>query len=207
MTDSSPMNLLGAIDYKDQSELVVRHTIELASKYGATEAHFLHVSQAAPEDMGASARRSATMLDWLGIELRQLSGVPAQLRIIGHEATGDPATVIVHTARELNADLIIVGNHGRSGVERLLGNSVSESVMRQAETPVLVVRPKWQEQPSVQIEPACPQCVEARVRSKGAVLWCDQHTEKHGRRHTYYDNHAQTWSTKPWFMDSGNARE
>jgi nucleotide-binding universal stress UspA family protein len=207
MTDSSPMNLLGAIDYKDQSELVVQHTIELASKFGAAEAHFLHVSPAAPEDVGAGARNSAALLEWLGMELKAIRGVPAQLRIIGHEAYGDPATVIVHTARELSADLIIVGNHGRSGVERLLGNSVTEAVMRHAETPVLVVRPKWHEQPSVQLEPACPMCVEARVQSGGAELWCDQHREKHGRRHTYYDNHSQAWSTKPWFLDGVNERE
>jgi len=207
MTDSAPMNLLGAIDYKDQSDLVVRQTIELASKYGSSEVHFLHVTSAAPEDMGAGARRSAALLEWLGMELRSISNVPPQLRIIGHEAHGDPATLIVYTARELNADLIVVGNHGRSGVERLLGNSVSEAVMRQAETPVLVVRPKWHPAPAVQLEPACPMCVEARVQSHGAQLWCDQHAEKHGRRHTYYDNHARTWTTRPWFLDGVNARD
>jgi nucleotide-binding universal stress UspA family protein len=201
------MNLLGAIDYKDQSELVVRHTLELAGKYGAAEVHFLHVSPSAPEDIGAGARRSAELLEWLGLELRSIGGVSPQLRIIGHEAHGDPAAVIVHTAHELEADLIVIGNHDRSGVERLLGTSVAEAVMRQAETPVLVVRPKWHEQPGVQLEAACPQCVEARVQSRGAVLWCDQHTERHGRRHTYYDNHSQSWTTRPWFLDTVNTRE
>jgi nucleotide-binding universal stress UspA family protein len=204
MTDAAPINLLGAIDYKDQSELVVAHTIELAIKYGAREVHFLHVSPAAPEDIGEGARRSAALLEWLGQELRSIPALPRQLRIIGHEAQGDPAAVIVFTARELAADMIVIGHHRSSGVERLLGNSVTDTVMRQAETPVLVVRPKWQQQPNAQIEPACPQCVEARVQSQGAVLWCEQHTEKHGRRHTYYDNHAQTWTTKPWYLEGAN---
>jgi nucleotide-binding universal stress UspA family protein len=202
MTDSTStsMNVLGAIDYREQSDLVVRHTIDLVRAHVGAEAHFLHVSAAAPDDVGAGARRTAVLLDWLGQKLRDIGDVPSHLRIIGHEAHGDPAPVIVHTAHQLSVDMIVVGTRERSGVERLMG-SVSESVLRHAESPVLVVRPKLAEQPGVQIEAACPQCVEARVASKGAVLWCDQHIERHGRRHTYYDNHARTWSTNPWFWD------
>ena len=207
MNDSATINLLGAIDYKDQSSLVVQHTLELAAKYGSAEAHFLHVSTESPEDVGAGARRTGLLLEWLGQELRNIPGVSPKLRIIGHEAHGDPAEVILHTARELAADVIVIGTHEHSGIERLMGNSVSESVMRHAETPVFVVRPKWHEDPSIQIEPACPLCVEARVESRGAILWCEQHIEKHGRRHTYYDNHAQTWTTQPWFWDGVNARQ
>jgi nucleotide-binding universal stress UspA family protein len=200
MNDVVAMNVLGAIDYGDQSELVVRHTIDLVRRKPAAEAHFLHVSAAAREDVGADGRRTALLLEWLGAQLRAIGDVPPPLRIVGHEAHGDPATVIVHTAHQLAADMIVIGTRERSGVGRLLG-SVSESVIRNAESPVLVVRPKAHEQAGMQIEPACPQCVEARVASKGAVLWCEQHIERHGRRHTYYDNHAQTWTTKPWFWD------
>jgi nucleotide-binding universal stress UspA family protein len=205
MNDATTINVLGAIDYRDRSELVVRHTIDLVRRQPAAEAHFLHVSSAAPEDASAEARRTGLLLEWLGGRLRAIGDVPSHLRIIGHEAHGDPATVIVHTAQQLSADLIVIGTRERSGVGRLLG-SVSESVIRHAESPVLVVRPKAHEQPGTQIEPACPRCVEARMRSKGAEMWCDQHIERHGRRHTYYDTHAQTWTTRPWFLD-GSSRE
>jgi universal stress protein A len=53
---------------------------------------------------------------------------------------GKTATEIVKAASEWPADLIVVGSHGRGGVERLLLGSVAESVTRHATCPVLVVR-------------------------------------------------------------------
>lgn len=53
--------------------------------------------------------------------------------------TGDAATVVVDTAIKFNADLIVVGSHGRSGFNRLFTGSVAEDVSRHAEIPVLVV--------------------------------------------------------------------
>jgi nucleotide-binding universal stress UspA family protein len=53
---------------------------------------------------------------------------------------GDPATVIVEVAHEVNADLIVMGTHGRRGLARLLLSSVAEQVGRQAPCPVLTVR-------------------------------------------------------------------
>jgi len=53
---------------------------------------------------------------------------------------GDPATVIVETAHETDADLIVMGTHGRAGLTRLVMGSVAEAVLRQAPCPVLTVR-------------------------------------------------------------------
>jgi nucleotide-binding universal stress UspA family protein len=53
---------------------------------------------------------------------------------------GKPATEIVKAAQEWPADLIVIGSHGRGGVQRLLLGSVAEGVMRHAKCPVLVVR-------------------------------------------------------------------
>ena len=52
---------------------------------------------------------------------------------------GDAATVLIDTAIKFNADLIVVGSHGRSGFNRLLSGSVAEDVSRHSEIPVLVV--------------------------------------------------------------------
>lgn len=52
-----------------------------------------------------------------------------------------PARAIVQTARSMNADLIIMGTHGRSGLQRALLGSVTEAVLRDSETPVLTVTP------------------------------------------------------------------
>ncbi len=53
---------------------------------------------------------------------------------------GKPATEIIKAAKECPADLIVIGSHGRGGVERLLLGSVAEAMMRHAACPVLVVR-------------------------------------------------------------------
>lgn len=51
---------------------------------------------------------------------------------------GNPARAIVEAAAENDCDLIIVGSHGRTGLDRLLMGSVSQQVVIQAKCPVLV---------------------------------------------------------------------
>lgn len=53
---------------------------------------------------------------------------------------GDPASTIVAHATDQQCDLIVVGTHGRTGVERLVLGSVAESVIGAASCPVLVAR-------------------------------------------------------------------
>lgn len=55
-------------------------------------------------------------------------------------AVGKPASAIVKTAKEWPADVIVIGSHGRHGLERALLGSVAEGVMRHAPCSVLVVR-------------------------------------------------------------------
>jgi nucleotide-binding universal stress UspA family protein len=53
---------------------------------------------------------------------------------------GDPATHILRVAKTLRPDLIVMGTHGRSGVERFWMGSVAEAVVRSSPVPVLTVR-------------------------------------------------------------------
>lgn len=53
---------------------------------------------------------------------------------------GYPATEVLRIAKESGADLIVLGTHGRSGVDHLLFGSTAEKVVRQATCPVLTVR-------------------------------------------------------------------
>ena len=59
---------------------------------------------------------------------------------------GRPTDVILRVAEEVDADLIIMGTHGRAGLRRLAMGSVAESVLRQADCPVLIV-PSPQQEP------------------------------------------------------------
>ena len=64
----------------------------------------------------------------------------AHLRLIGERR--DQA--IIHLAEELGAGLIVMGSRGLGGVRRALIGSVSDSVVRHAHCPVMIVRPEKQ---------------------------------------------------------------
>ena len=53
---------------------------------------------------------------------------------------GEASDVILRVAEELGADLIALGTHGRTGLQRLLAGSVAEAVLRKAKCPVLALR-------------------------------------------------------------------
>lgn len=55
-------------------------------------------------------------------------------------AEGRPASMILETAAALAPDLIVIGSHGRSGLDHLLLGSVTERVLRKGHLPILVVR-------------------------------------------------------------------
>ena len=61
-------------------------------------------------------------------------GATAMVRV------GRPAPVIIETANELGVDLLVVGTHGRKGIEHVLLGSVAEKVVRTSAAPVLTVR-------------------------------------------------------------------
>ncbi|MGD0019409.1 MAG: universal stress protein [Candidatus Limnocylindrales bacterium] len=72
-------------------------------------------------------------------------GIVQRARAAGANATylvweGEAGEAIVAAADSENADLIVVGSHGRSGVSRFFIGSVSDFVVRHAHCPVMVVR-------------------------------------------------------------------
>lgn len=107
-------------------------------------------------------------------------------RCVTYLSTDYPAQAVVQLANDLEADLIVVGTHGRQGFRRFLLGSVAEGVVRTAHCPVLVVRPEAAMAKVPEIEPPCPQCLEVRKASGGEQLWCERHAEKHGPRHVYH---------------------
>jgi nucleotide-binding universal stress UspA family protein len=113
------------------------------------------------------------------------AGVP-ELRVNAHVYPGDPATEILQLADDVRASLIVVGTHGRVGVERLLLGSVAEKVMRDAHCPLLVMRPRrYQAHPELVPEPACPECVALREQTSGAGRWCPAHDRPWVPPHRY----------------------
>lgn len=142
----TPRTILIATDFSDQGRKATAQGMELARALGA-RVHLLHawavsfVSSAdLPTAVPASffddvAKGAQRLLDDALAE-HQTAGVT----LTGATAYGDARDVVVDTAKQMGADLIIVGTHGRRGVRRALLGSVAESIVRHAHCPVLVVR-------------------------------------------------------------------
>lgn len=65
------------------------------------------------------------------------AGVKAEARVV----PGNPAEEIINTAESVNADLIVMGTHGRKGVKLIVFGSVAEKVVKNSKIPVLTVHP------------------------------------------------------------------
>ena len=74
--------------------------------------------------------------------LRAVAATPALagLRVLTTVRTGEAPREIIAAARELQADVIAMSTHGRTGLRRLLFGSVAEAVLRAAHVPVFVLR-------------------------------------------------------------------
>ncbi len=72
-------------------------------------------------------------------EVAKNRGIVVEGRVI--DSMDSVASVILDTADELKADLLILGSHGRSGLSRMLFGSVAEHVAKKASMPVLLLHP------------------------------------------------------------------
>lgn len=191
MTDSEI--IVVGFDFSELGEMALDDAILLAGHERA-ELHVVHVTLRLGPSFtldGVYPRLAATTAD---VEKSVIERVRHRLQAIAprgtdaaivHVKSGDVVAEICDVARDLEADLIVVGTHGRQGVVRLLLGSVAEGVVRAATCPVLVVRPKAViEVP--EIESACELCLRTRRETRGRELWCEQHRHNLGRRHTYH---------------------
>jgi len=84
------------------------------------------------------------LVELMDQQCRHMADLAAQIQDVPvetHVVQGQPGAAIVSVAERCQADLIVMGTHGRSGITRMLLGSVAEVVMRQAHCPVLTVKP------------------------------------------------------------------
>jgi nucleotide-binding universal stress UspA family protein len=121
--------ILVAVDETDSARRAAREATVLARDTAAA-LRFVHVAEdpsqadAVLSPIAAIARRA---------------GVDSEEAVL--PSNGDAvADVILREAAHWHADLIVIGSHGRQGLERLLFGSIAEAVVGAADVPVLVVR-------------------------------------------------------------------
>ena len=132
-------NLMVATDFSPASDAALAYGRALARAFGAT-LHLLHVIEnpflrptfGNPDDIRANILESVE--NRLTVEDRARGARPVL------ETSDHPAEAIIGYAERAGIDLIVLGTHGRSGIERVLMGSVAERVVRGAPCPVLTVR-------------------------------------------------------------------
>lgn len=201
--DSKPYVIVVGIDYSEISELAFGKALELAAEKPRAEVHVLNVMElqlpalpmavAFPSGVGASLEAAAQRLEkYLERKLDELraarGGATSTVRIVPHLRVESPTYEIAQLAADLEADIVVVGTHGRRALSRVILGSVAEVTVRLSPCPVLVVRAKATPSPFPTIQPPCPRCVDARKASGGSEFWCEQHRERHGERHTYHQS-------------------
>ncbi|WP_374949684.1 universal stress protein [Mucilaginibacter sp.] len=70
---------------------------------------------------------------------RTIRSYAGDLQVTHFNEFGSTSDGILSCSKEFGADLIVIGTHSRSGIDRLLMGSVAETVVRNSEVPVLVV--------------------------------------------------------------------
>jgi len=123
----------------------VGHAVSIAEKYDAT-AHVLYVVNTSAYSTLPADSNWGSITAALEDEGEHATGeVAADLRDAGVETEtaveeGVPHKAILRYAEDEGVDLIVMGTHGKTGLDRLLLGSVTEKVVRASETPVLTVR-------------------------------------------------------------------
>ena len=131
-----------ATDGSAASKSAGDQAIDLAAQTGAC---LLVVSVLANSSRTPEAASAAPIADSRDQLTARAQSLVALARSAGVDAAflvwdGEPGDAIVAAADSENADLIVVGSHGRSGVSRFFIGSVSDYVVRHAHCPVMVVR-------------------------------------------------------------------
>jgi nucleotide-binding universal stress UspA family protein len=136
--------ILHPTDFSDRSEHAFRVACALARDYDARLV-VLHVDNL-PLALYGDALAMPRPDDYQDRLREQLNDLRAPGVEVEHRLNeGNPVTEILGAAEEVNADLVVMGTHGRTGLGRLLMGSVAEQVLRQAPCPVLTVRAPFPE--------------------------------------------------------------
>jgi nucleotide-binding universal stress UspA family protein len=148
--DAKTKCFLVPTDFSSGARKAAKEALVLARSFGA-RIFFLHVLDLTPlyaYDSGGDIAASLSMLkltpedfetDW---ESFLSSLVLEKIVWEKHTEEGRAAKTIVERAEAIHADAIVMGTHGRSGLEHMLLGSVAEAVARGASCPVLTVRPE-----------------------------------------------------------------
>jgi len=137
-----------ATDFSRHGTQGFRYAITFAKHFGA-RLYIFHAISLQPTIPAADPTGGVALTDYIDVleeeSKARLSGMLKQAESHGVEAEtllaeGPPHKAAIREAERVEADLIVVCTHGRTGVEHFLLGSTAEKIIRQSPIPVLVVR-------------------------------------------------------------------
>ena len=140
-----PTKILLATDGSREAELAGQTAADLAQKTDS-ELHVVHVLASPLATHDPSSFEPEVWARQEERERKTLEDVMGKIEASGgavegsHHTTGRPDADIVALAEQIGAGLIVMGARGIGGIRRALTGSVSDSVVRHAHCPVMVVR-------------------------------------------------------------------
>ena len=185
-----------AIDFDDTAADVLREACRMFQWRRDVVLHLVHVQpalNAGPQTLG-TIRDETEKLEEIPLRLQKWVREQCQAeptlgnpRVATHVRTGSPAEALVQLCVDVNAQLLVVGTHQRTGIKRLALGSVAEQIIRRARCPVLVAHPTNYAGlvPTPHPDPVCDACAKVRAASNGATQWCEQHAQRLLSTHVY----------------------
>ena len=141
--------ILVPVDFSDCSKKALAYAVPFAKQFGAeiVIAYVIQPCIPVPEARAVDTNALLAQMRESGkSELEKLRrSITDDVKIVTLLRTGHPAEEIVKGAAEIDADLILLSTHGRTGLGRMFFGSVAEHVTRYATCPVLIVREREHE--------------------------------------------------------------
>jgi len=133
--DDALMAALGMLETGAVQRLHLLYVVDPKAYVGASKSGFESEERALAEAPRAVEKRARTLcrVEGLGVNMDAL---------VGHARIGDPAETLLQMCVDYDADCMVIGTHGRKGLDRLLDGSVAETVIRRANCPIVVARRK-----------------------------------------------------------------
>ncbi len=145
-TSGSLFRVLVATDLSECSQHAVRAALMVAERTPSAELVILHVMDSSEpaghvEAIEEKEKMGTTLVDEV-TTLRAGVAIPSHVRVHYHVVRGTAAHTIVAEAASHQSDLVVVGTHGRRGIERMVLGSVAEMVVRLSPCSVLTIKQK-----------------------------------------------------------------
>jgi nucleotide-binding universal stress UspA family protein len=140
---NSPKRILVATDFSAGSDEALAHAVDLAMETGAT-LEIVFVLEPGQEQFpfGLNLRgNDGALLAYVDLELSRRADLVAKAGLTCHTKmiSGDAAAEIVKHARDIGADMVVVGTHGRRGLAHIVLGSVAQKVVQRSTCPVLTI--------------------------------------------------------------------